>query len=680
MAYFLIEASELLKSITEDLLAWEKEPRPDTLTRILHRAHTLKGAASVVGQTAVADRMHALETALENFRAGTDALPAEQMSKLLQSLDEVAGILATQSPTTSAPPTDPSTTPLEPSLESRATQPSPSWSLAASELHSLGEDLGAAFSRLTSVRREMARFETQKALTELLLSQLKNHRSQASAAGLASDLLQRTLDHERALQSCLDQLEVEMRQVQYGLEKLRLSPVGSLFPTLRRAVRESSLRANRPAELVTCGGDLRLEASLLSQIQPALIQAIGNAIAHGIEEPRQRQQQGKPVVATLTLSIERDGREAVFRLKDDGRGVNLPAVRQSFLRKGIDLTSASDAEVLQSMLGSGISTAREITLASGRGIGLGLIHDTVAALGGRARLTTSAREFTQLELRVPWSRVVLEFLELSTGIDPGSGLDTVLVPLETVKAAVRLVDQASKNIGGATRFSFENRSVRVDSLSSALGHPHVNEPVALVFEGAFEPIALSTEGLGRIVTASLVPIPVSSAASPIIAGAVLDPQGKVQLVIDAEQMSRLEPKSARASDLSEAQTPPHLLVIDDSLTTRSLQETVLQSAGFTVDLACSGKEGLEMLDRRAYSLILVDVEMPGMDGFTFVEELRTGPHSKLPVIMVTSRNSREDRQRAQTVGVQGYVVKSEYTPKTLLKMIDDILSKVAIKT
>lgn len=672
-AYFRSEAKELIGRISEDLLSFEKAPDQETLIRILRHAHTLKGAARVVGQKAMADSVHGFEEALEPYRAKPGALPTSEMTGLLRSIDQLSVLLLEMEQGESGRAT--SKRPVSSgSLSQREVSTPPAWSAPSTELETLLEDVHSTFLEFESMRRSFEGLERQRALLDLLVSQLQSHPKLRGSKAIAEELSYQTREFERSINGSAEQLERELQQVRVGAEKLRLTRADSLFPLLRRAVRDSALQAERQVEFVALGGDVRLENHLLAAISGALVQAISNAIAHGIEPSVERVKKGKTAHGNVCLEVRRDGREVIFCCRDDGRGVDLVSARRELENRGVSTKDWTDSAVLEVLMDSGVSTAQGVTLTSGRGLGLGLVHEAASILGGRAVLKTEAGVFTELNLHLPWSRVVLEFLQVQTGLDNENGLHQVLIPLEQIKAATRLNESQVSRSDTSETLLFEGEPIRLISLSEVLGHTPSLEQTAVLLKARSKLVALAVDSLKGIKTASLMPLPPWSRASDVITGAVLDVEGNPQLVLDPDGLlnSPLVPRVK--SDRRQDTVSHRLLVIDDSLTTRTLQESILKSSGFTVDLACSGEEGLEALEKTQYSLILVDVEMPGIDGFTFIETLQAGPHRETPAVLVTSRDSAEDKAKAQKVGAKGYIVKSEYTPKALLRKVHQILN------
>jgi two-component system chemotaxis sensor kinase CheA len=679
MVYFRAEARELLQKLSQDTLSFESARSPELLTRLLRHAHTLKGAARVVEQRDMASAIHGFEEILDPYRQNPQAFPAADINRLLEILDGLDRRLSElEAPPVAAPSESEPAAPMAETLR-RPVQGLEDAGLGLLsyqrvEVDALLEDLRAASGQIEALRRNLHNLERSKSLGELLLAQLAGEGAAKTARLVAEELQLQLRAVERNLAFSVDQLERELHQAQESTEKLRLVRAEAIFPILRRALRDAAKQAGVSAELVTSGGDLRLETRLLATVQAALVQAVRNSLAHGIEPTAERVRQGKPASGTVTVQLSRHGRMLEFVCRDDGRGVDLTAVRRELERKGVDVQGMDQEALLQTLMQGGVSTARAITQTAGRGIGMDLIRETVVSLGGEITLETEPGAFTRLTFRVPWSVAGMEFLEVATQAEDDLPGQRVLLPLESVRASLLLApDEVLRGQDGET-LVFEGQTLRLLSLSAALGVPEAAEPAAVVVRSPQGEVALSVGALRGTRTATLLPLPPWTEASPLVAGATLDAEGDAQLVLDPEglQQEALRPRPGTALAPSQA---ARLLVIDDSLTTRMLQQSILESAGFEVELASSAEEGLEKARQAEYGVILVDVEMPGIDGFTFVERIRSDPSLRhIPAILITSRDAVEDKLRGQAVGAQGYMVKSEYDQKELLRQIRSLLT------
>jgi two-component system, chemotaxis family, sensor kinase CheA len=380
----------------------------------------------------------------------------------------------------------------------------------------------------------------------------------------------------------------------------------------------------------------------------------------------------------VTIDVTRGGRRIVFSCTDDGAGVDLDAVRRAAQRRGW-LTSATeelDAQaLLQLLMRGGLSTATAVTEVSGRGIGLDVVRDAVARLGGDVSVQTDKGQGTTLRLAVPLSIASLEVLQVES-----AGM-VVSIPLDAVRRALR---HAAEEVA---RTAEGDSMIHDEQVIPFLSLAHVLKPAtsprtgrfgsAVVVEGAGARAMIGVDRVLGVAGVVLRPLPAFAPAHPAVAGASLDVEGRPQLVLDPDGLVRAAQGASLPPPTPEPARKP-VLVVDDSLTTRMLEQSILESAGYQVHAAVSAEDGLEQARRQRYALFLVDVEMPGMDGFTFIERTQADPELReVPAILVTSRNSPEDFRRGEQVGARGYIVKSEFAQAEFLRRVQELVQEAS---
>jgi two-component system chemotaxis sensor kinase CheA len=379
----------------------------------------------------------------------------------------------------------------------------------------------------------------------------------------------------------------------------------------------------------------------------------------------------------VTVSVTRLGAKVAFVAGDDGRGIDLEAVRSAAARKGLlpeGGRGVSAHDLVGALLAGGITTATRVSEVAGRGVGLDVVREAAERLGGRVNVTTGAGTGTTVELVVPLSLASLEGLVVEAG-----GAQAVL-PLDAVVRTCVVPPQDIVHAGSGESVLHEGKAVPYIRLATALfpdrGAPERprSTPAVILRGGAGEHArdrvaVVAVDRLLGVLDLVLRPLPPLTPAAPLVAGATLDAEGKPQLVLDADALVALALRAAPAPKATIKERPP-ILVIDDSLTTRMLEQSILESAGYEVDVAASAEEGLEKARERRYGLFLVDIEMPGIDGFTFVERTRADATLRqTPAILVSSRADPEDKKRGREVGALSYMVKSEFDQVELLSQI-----------
>jgi two-component system chemotaxis sensor kinase CheA len=670
--YFRVEARDLLDQLGRSVLELESgSGAPDVVARLLRLAHTLKGAARVVKAREIADRAHAIEDALAPFRQGGIAMPRDCVNAVLTMLDEISDQTAAL-----GPPPDAGTG----SAPRRPVQEEAPRILRADveEMDALLDGVVEASTQLAALRRNSTELARARRLTELLDDDLSSTRDQRPLNGatpkirsMAAELRSVIMGLERGLAGGVEQMDRELRQVREAAERLRLLPASLMFGTLERTARDAAQSLGKRLAFVPRGVEVRLDAHVISVVQHALVQVVRNAVAHGIESEAEREAAGKTPDGRLSLEIQRRGNRVAFICRDDGAGVDLEAVRRAAQRKGVlfaDIQRLGAEELLRLLLRGGLTTSGTTTEIAGRGIGLDIVREAASRLGGEVRVQTGKGIGTTFELVVPVSLSSLEVLVVE------AAGRTAAIPLGSVKRTVRLVHGDLSETAEGASVLFEGRAIPFVALERALridaGRSDGARPrSAVVVEGSNALCALGVERLRGTEAIVVQPLPDLAPVDPVVAGASLDAEGNPRLVLEPEglvkEALRKEPISRRAATVR-----PPILVIDDSLTTRMLEQSILESGGYDVDLATSGEEALEKAMKRPYSIFLVDVEMPGIDGFEFIERTRSDPVLReVPAVLVTSRTSPEDRQRAEHLGAAAYIVKSEFDQTELLDRI-----------
>ncbi len=705
--YFRVEARELLDGLTQGVLQLEKGPSAppsEGVARLLRLAHTLKGAARVVKQPGIAERAHTVEGILATHRESELPLSKAQGSELLLLLDEISAHLADIS--SLAPASDESaqmvagaTDPARLSAE----EPLETLRVEIQEMDSLLHTLTEAGVKLGAVRKGLGAADRLRDLTRLLLDLLAVRPGEiragaAAASGMAgmararslAEELRSSLDHfQRSLAVDLERVDgafVEMRDVTH---RLRLIPAQTVFGSLARSVRDAAQTLGKRVAFDASGGEVRLDANVLASLRDALMHVVRNAVAHGVESEAERIALAKPPTGQVRLEVLRRGSRVAFVCTDDGRGIDVEAVRAAAVVRGVVPAAAAkalSADQVIALLGSvgavGLTTSSDVTELSGRGIGLDVVRATLSQLKGEMRIRNEPGRSLSVEVQVPVSIAALQGLVVEAG---GA---RVAIPLDAVQQALRVRDEEVARSAEGDSILHAGKVIPFLPLDlmlrrSGAGGPNFGNRVspgiwsAVVVQAGGRCVALGVERLLGAANIVMRALPGVVEADPVVAGASLDAEGTPQLVLDpaglvaSAERSRGEIFNAAAE--AHAQRAP-ILVIDDSLTTRMLEQSILEAAGYQVELAVSAEEGLIKAHDHRYSLFIVDVEMPGMDGFGFVAQTRADPVLRdIPAILVTSRDAVNDRLRGQQVGASAYVIKGEFDQMQLLQTIRTLI-------
>ena len=670
--YFRVEARELLEGLTQGALEVEKGAADRSIVgRLLRLAHTLKGASRVVKQPAMAELAHSVEDILSPFRDLETPPPKEVAPPMLHLLDQIGAGLENLDRPPAGGVAPPPKAVAEESLEMVRVD--------VDEVEGVLSGLSEAAVLLRQVQTQAETLNRARRVASQLMQQVETWSAVPAGPGarrirpLAEELSILIDGLASRIGPGIDEVERELALTVERANRLRLLPARSIFPSVVRAVRDAAMGLGKQAQVETSGGDIRLDAHVLLTIREAVLQLVRNAVAHGLESPEVRVAGNKPPCGQVHLAIERQGNRMVFKCRDDGAGVDVAAIRRAAVKKGIISARAAESlglgEAIDLILRGGVTTTAVPSGISGRGIGLDIVRELTSRLKGEISVQTVRGEGTTVAISVPVSLSSVPAVLVETGgVQASIPLDCVT---ETRRIAAReIVCGAAGNsiaYGGQTVPFFPLS--RVLKGSSDLRREHWN---AVIVTTGGNRVAVGVDrllGSGAVIVRSL---PAVAAVTAVVAGASLDPEGNPRLVLDPGGLVEAAGAAHTRRPAPALRAP--VLVIDDSLTTRMVEQSILESAGHQVEVARSGEEAMEKARARAYSLFLVDVEMPGMDGFEFVSRTRGDAVLRdTPAVLVTSRNSPEDRIRGAQAGARAYIVKSEFDQGQFLQTIRQLV-------
>jgi two-component system chemotaxis sensor kinase CheA len=484
-----------------------------------------------------------------------------------------------------------------------------------------------------------------------------------------------------------------LADLQESTLRARMLPVGAMTTALRRAVREAARHTGKVVRCEVRGEDTELDRHVHERLADALLHLLRNAVDHGVEVPEARRRAGKVDEGTILVHAMQLGSRVIVTVGDDGAGVDIAKVRRRAAELGIDASGYDDGEVLQLLFRPGFSTTQEVTDVSGRGVGLDAVREGLAGLRGRIEVASVPGEGTRFRISVPITLTLLPGLVVEVhGQRFALPMGNVLTVLDR--------DAPEHVVEGRPAVLVGERAVAVAPLASVLGLgagvAAARGPV-VVLAGLDRTMALRVDAIGdqREVLVNAVPGTVPS--NDLVVGASAEPDGTVMLVLDAEAVVEGAAEARRpraASALAEALVAPkddpgdttpvahapraRILVVDDALTVRELQRTILERAGYHVTVAVDGRDALARLADETFDLVLTDVEMPEIDGLELVRMMRSDEDlSTVPVVVLTSRGSEEDRRAGMEAGADAYIVKSAFDEAALRAVVSNLLGEVA---
>jgi chemosensory pili system protein ChpA (sensor histidine kinase/response regulator) len=478
----------------------------------------------------------------------------------------------------------------------------------------------------------------------------------------------------REAQSLLLQQSRVVTEMQNGLMRTRMVPFSRHAQRLTRLVRQVAAEVGKQVELTITGATGELDRQVLERMLPPFEHMLRNSVVHGIEIPEQRTKAGKPATGSIRVGLHREGAEMVIVLQDDGRGIDVNAVREKARAKGLVSSDRllTDEEALQLILEPGFSTATAVTQHAGRGVGMDVVVNEIKKLGGALFTESKAGEGVKFTIRLPFTLAVGQALLVRVGDS-----ELYALPLATVESVVRLPhaevesylnsDHASFNYGGQS-YKVQHLGTFIDAPPSVLPEGEVS--LVLIKAGEHSTALVTDELLGnREIVVKNVGPQISSIRG--IAGATILGDGKVVMILDMGALVRSEWRGRATEAATRGEDRRTLvLVVDDSITVRRVTQRLLERHGMRVLTAKDGLDALEILQEHVPDVILLDIEMPRMDGYEMATQVRGNQRlADVPIIMITSRVSDKHRARAIEIGVNDYLGKP-YQENQLLDAIE----------
>jgi len=706
---FLEEADELCPRIGAGLRAWRTQPDDPQQTRVLGQLlHTLKGSARMAGAMRLGSMVHEMEERL--LSAAPPAAVAELQDMLEGDFDRVTGLIErlrgsgvqaepadTERPGEPAAAAEHAMLRVRADLVDRLVSEAGEISLARArmeaEIRAFKEGLLELTGSVARLRKQLREIEMQA-----------EGRMQAHAARLPDSTerfdplefdrftrmqeLTRFMNEsvhdvqtvQQALLKNFDAASAALaaqgrlnRELQQNLMNVRMVPFASIGERLYRVVRQTAQEQGKHASLELLGAELELDRSMLEKMTAPFEHLLRNALVHGIEGEAERLKSGKNPVGTIRLALRHEGNEVVFELGDDGAGLNLPALRAKAVARGLLKAdeAVGDERLAQLVFASGISTATEVTEVAGRGIGMDVVCNEVAALGGRIEVSSRKGQGTQFTLRLPLTLAATHVLMVR------SATSVYAIPSAMVEQVRQVKPAELAQLRREGRIEWQEHLYPLHYLPHLLGdaggtpEEQKHSPLVLLRSGS-QRIALQVDGLLGNQEAMVKNTGPQLAQLPVISGATIQGNGTVALILNPAQLAQriaAAPPEAGTAAPGEPAGRPLVMVVDDSLTVRKVTTRLLTRAGYRIATAKDGVDALEQLGETLPDVMLLDIEMPRMDGFELTKHLRRDARTQqLPIIMITSRAADKHRDYALQLGVNAYLGKP-YQEEELLQQI-----------
>lgn len=726
---FIEEADELLPKVGATLRAWHESPNDEQHVQLLNRLlHTLKGSARMAGAMRIGQVAHEMEDAVLSAKQRSSVAgywdelnhECDRITALLEELRtgevpeeaDVADLRQRATDTVSGAGVAADRRSLDIGAEramqgnmlrvradiidrlvSEASEISVARARMEGELRAFKDGLLELTESVTRLRKQLREVEIQaesqmQARVSLIqdsdqqfdplefdrftrLQELTRFMNESvHDVQTVQQTLLKNLDETNAAMSAQARLN---RELQQSLMNVRMVPFNSVTDRLYRIVRQTGKELNKRANLELSGTTVELDRSVLEKMTAPFEHLLRNAMAHGLESEEQRNQLGKQPIGEIRLDLRQENNEVVFELSDDGTGLDFAALQEKAVAQGVLQADEqpSEAQLAQLIFTSGISTANEVTEVAGRGIGMDVVRSEITALGGRVDVVSHSGQGTRFIIHLPLTLAVTQVLMVRCG-ELTYALPAVMVEqVRQIKAA------QMEELYAAGQVDYQDKSYPLHylpqllSMGSLKPETHARNSVLLLRSGEAR-MALHIEELLGNHEAVVKNIGPQLARMPGIAGATVRGNGEIVLILNPLHISQslFNSGAEKTAVVAEVHRLPLIMVVDDSLTVRKITTRMLTRAGYEVITAKDGVDALEQLNDVTPTLVLLDVEMPRMDGFELTKRLRQNNKTlQLPIIMITSRTADKHRDHALQLGVNAYLGKPYQE--------DDLLERIA---
>lgn len=704
---FHTECEERLQKLDAGWLQLEKEPSNAVLIEDLFReAHSVKGAARMLGLLDIQDMAHGMEDDLGAIRKGSVVITETLVQRQLKTLDQLRQLVAAAvgqdedpkvaASTPSVPPPNealpvpspaPIPIPLEPVIPQLPEAPSQLLtSLAKStekEANFRIETVRVGADRLDFLLSQTGELVVCRNHIQRLNTELADLLSEAS---LSKQVHQQVLDQMHALSSKFSEdtarLSFVTGEIETGIRNLRLLPASTLLDQFPRMVHDLALDLGKKIDLKLLGGDIVVDKRIIEEMKAPLMHLLRNAVDHGLEAPTGRHDAGKPEIGKLTVHVYQESDRVYIDVRDDGRGLDLEAVRALVVKKGLyskeDAAQLDKGQLHALILEQGFSTNKMITDVSGRGVGLNVVRTTVERLHGTLSIDSTAGKGMWITMGLPVSLI-------STRVLLVSDVDQVFaIPFENVVMLRKLAAQDIRWVEGRQCVEAQGEIVFLNKLSQLLNLPVqskglIDAPYCMVLNDGQSRIGVLVDELLSEQEVVIKPTPMPVQKNMQLLGVTILDSGVISPVLNVRGLTRqvleqgvklTKPTAATGTE----KKSKLILLAEDSITTRIQEKRILEGAGYEVIATVDGFDAWSQLSRYKFDAVVSDIMMPNMTGLELTQKIRASQSfSTLPVILVTTLSSEDDRRRGLEAGADAYLTKPEFDQSVLLECLERLL-------
>ena len=721
MDIFRDEGSEYLKRLGDCLLHLEKEPKNTALLEeIFRNAHNLKGAARILGLTEIARIAHDLESIFSLAKDGKLAITSERIDAITESIDAISSLLTADVKEEAVNIQEPVKQIHRGFAETReARQETPvkfgrrvSDSQFLSTVKVSTEKLDNMMNQVGELLISKMRFEQRMDETnslaalceglikdisrlkreELRLKGIKKTRSYTNQDKRGAEIVEnvsvglaRLNDELTRFTSDFYENQIDLGIVTGGLEEsvknIRMLPLSTIFETMPKMVRDLSRKLSKKVDLKMEGETIELDKRILEGLKDPMVHLITNCIDHGIEQPDERRKAGKNEDGIINITAAAVGGYIEIAVEDDGRGISVDKIKERALKNGLVtedmLSGLSKEQLINFVFEPGFSTSDIITDISGRGVGMDIVKKNIGDLNGLISIQSEYGKGSRITIRVPLTLVTVRVILIDI-----SG-EVCALPETAIDRILSVKEEQIFTIGDSEVFRESGDILPIGRLSHILGFSKKededadNEYPAIILEGGEKKAAFIVDNIIGSETIILKNLTFPLTKVRNVSGAALLGDGRIAIVLNPadiiDSMKAVKPLPIKKVKEREIEKKS-VLVVDDSITTRTLEKNILESSGYDVTLAVDGLDAYNKLQNKDFDIIVLDVQMPNMDGFAFTEKARnTQEFSNIPIILVTSLESDADKRRGIEVGADAYIVKRTFDQSNLLETIKRLI-------
>lgn len=712
LSIFTEEALELVPQIGNALRAWRKAPHDGEYAETLQRAlHTLKGSARMAGQSGIGDIVHDLEDHIAGL-AKTN-VTADDFDKMFRDVDSIG--ISLEQLTAATPLQKEAAATVTARTQDRRTQSlrlradvldrlineAGEISIARSRIERemlafkhLSQDLTESVGRLRSYLRELeietesqmqSRMtllqETQEAFDPLEFDRFTRlqelTRMMAESVNDVSTIQSGLLGNLDETNAALQHQARMNRELQYGLMNVRMVPFATVSERMHRIVRQTAQELQKTVDLTIEGEHVEIDRSVLDRIGAPLEHLLRNSVGHGIELPAERKKQHKDENGSIQLAVRRENDEIIITVSDDGAGIDLDRVREKAIESGLLAAGqeVSEQNLLSIIFEAGFSTAADVTQIAGRGVGLDAVRGDIVGLGGRIEVVNTPGRGATFTIYLPVTLTVAQVVMVRSGTHVYAVPSIMVEQLQKLKPDQLAAANAAGTVQWAGRDYPLHYFARLIGDAELQPEPQNYTPVLLLRSGTNR-IALHVDEIAGNQEVVMKPIGVQLARVPGITGATVTGDGKIVLIVNPVLMANREMIVVSQTRMVAADAPavsrPIVLVVDDSLTMRKVLSRTLEREAYLVVSAKDGMDALQLMQENRPDIILLDIEMPRMDGFEFARHIRSDKATAdIPIIMISSRTAEKHRTHARELGVNAFLGKPVHD--------DDLLTEINIQ-